>query len=118
MSQSHFVRKHIISACTDSLDDIYSFRIRKLKEAEAELAAFEKKATDRTLWQRFWNYGGDYGDAMARGFVAERIRTNGDWFKDHEKRLKVMLTFCIVIEDPTVSITAQEFKDFSKFYKG
>ncbi len=117
MSHAHFLRKNIISACTASLDDIYSIRLAKLEESEKELAAFEKRLTDRNWWKAFL-FGNDMGDSFARCRLEEVIRNNGDWYKNHEKRLKVMLAFCIVLEDVTISITAQEFKDFSKFYKG
>ncbi len=117
MSQSHFLRVKIIEAVTASLDDIYASRKDKCIEAKAELAAFEKRLTDRAWWQTLL-FGNDMSNAFARCRLEDTIETVGDWYKNQEKRLQAIYAFCIALEDDTISITAQEFEDFSKFFKG
>ena len=116
MSQAHFFRVKVIEAVRDSLNDIYNARDTKLQEAKAELAALDKKMADRTWWKKISACG--LQDGFARALIEEKIRTNGDWYIKHESRLQVMWSFCTALQDDTVSITAQEFKDFSKFFKG
>lgn len=116
MSQSHFFRVKIIEAVTASLDDIYAIRAKKLREAEMALAVFDTKRADRTWWQTFL-FGNDMRDAFARCRLEDTIITVDDWYKEQEKRLQAMYAFCKALSDDTVSITAQEFEDFSRFYK-
>lgn len=116
MSQSHFVRKSIISACSASLDDIYSFRAKKLHDAAVALAVFDKEVDNRNWWRKL--SACHMRDGFARCRLLNIVETVSDWHVNQEKRLQIMLSFCIALEDETISITAQEFKDFSRFYRG
>jgi len=116
MSQAHFFREKIVDACLTCLNDIYRLRMARVQEAEANLAAFDKKVDDRSWWQR--TSACDLNDRWNRAHLEEKINTEKVWADHRKKRVECIYDFCNVLADDTVAISAQEFKDFSDFYKG